>query len=405
MHSSAFSYVTSVINLRIVLTRAQDTHLALIHIPLEAYPLLIQPILRVLLHNDRLDENGQLFEPPRPWMFWHPFVNLSITPNECSIVCPRQQAEDLFMPIVDKLNPVMRKSVSISKETYSVIVIGGEGLEAGQRVLDLTSPLALAGISIFFITSYYCDFILVPLSARSRVIHALEDRGFVFEANADGESGQMTNPASPMLQSRPRSGSSASSLDFTPVAGTPPPTTVPELQSRTFKLLKKNGISPYVDDSIELVTCAGVKDSTASTSAANFSEGKLQLGLAKCLSAVPPPHFLSVTLTDAESASITLEKRLIAIFYNDGEELLLGKDGPEQVPITLDLRELPLESTGIVCGVASRLTDGMRRRIGEVFNMSYLSTAKAGHVIVYRDELEDAMEALRGAEVNGVGEH
>ena len=338
-------------------------------------------------------------------MFWHPFVNVSVTLNECSIVCPRRQAEDLFLPIVEQLSPLTRKSVTISKEDYSVIVIGGEGLEAGQRVLDLTSPLALAGIPIFFITSYYCDFISVPLSARSKVIHALEDRGFVFEAGADGESGHMTNPASPLLQSRPRNGSTSSSFDFPLKTGTPPPTTVSELQTKTFKLLKQNSITPFVDDATELVTCAGVKDSTASTSASNFSEGKLQLGLTNCLTTTPSPKFLSLTLTDSESASLTLEKRLVSYFYNEGEELLLGKDGPEQVAITLDLKDLPLESTGIVCGVASRLTEGMKMRIGDVFNMSYLSTAKAGHVIVYMDELEDAMEALRGAEQNGIGVH
>ena len=187
------------------------------------YPLFIQPILQLLIHNDVLDDDGNPVELSRPWTFWHPFLNVSVTANECSIACPRQQAEDFFRPIIEKLDPVKRKSVSVSKENYSVILIGGEGLEAGQRVLDLSSPLALAGIPIFFITSYYCDFILVPLSARPRVIHALEDRGFVFEANADGESGHMTNPSSPLLQSRPRSASSTSSFDFPPVSGTPPP--------------------------------------------------------------------------------------------------------------------------------------------------------------------------------------
>lgn len=60
---------------------------------------------------------------------------------------------------------------------------------------------------------------------------------------------------------------------------------------------------------------------------------------------------------------------------------------------------LPVESTGIVCGVSSRLIEGMKGRLGrEMFNMSYLSTSRAGHVIVYEDELEDAMDALRGAE-------
>lgn len=37
---------------------------------------------------------------------------------------------------------------------------------------------------------------------------------------------------------------------------------------------------------------------------------------------------------------------------------------------------------------------GMRGAPG--FEMSYLSTARAGHVIVYEEELEDAVEVLRG---------
>ena len=213
----------------------------------------------------------------------------------------------------------------------------------------------------------------------------------------------MTNPHSPLVQSHRRNGSSSeSSFEFPSAPGTPPPASVSELQVRTFKLLRKHGISPRVDRSIELVTCAGMKDSTRSTSAANFTEGKLQHGLVRCLTSLEPPKFLSLTLTDSESASLTLEKRLLSMFSNEGEDLLLGKDGPEQIPITLDLAELPLESTGIVCGVASRLIDGMKSRVGhELFNMSYLSTARAGHVVVYEDELADAMEALRGAEQNG----
>ncbi|KAK4501689.1 hypothetical protein PRZ48_007498 [Zasmidium cellare] len=382
------------------------THLALVHIPISAYPLFVQPILSLLLNNGQIDEDGNAVQPKRSWQYWHPFVNVSITPNECSIVCPREQAETLFAPLVDGLNPALKKAVSITKEDYSVIMIGGEGLEAGQRVLDLTSPLAMAGIPIFFITSYYSDFILVPFSSRPKVIHALEERGFVFEAtDADGESGQMTNPQSPLTNPHTRQGSTSSSSDSFPIAQTPPPTTVPELQTKTFKTLTLNNILPTVDPSIQLITCAGIKQSTPSASTTNFTEGKLHLGLAKCLTANPPPTFFSITLTDSESASLTLEKHLLSHFPNDGEDVLLGTESPEQIPITLDLKDLPLESTGIVCGVSSRLTDGMRGRIGrEMFNMSYLSTSRAGHVIVYEDELEGAIAALRGAVgMNGVG--
>lgn len=182
---------------------------------------------------------------------------------------------------------------------------------------------------------------------------------------------------------------------------TPPPASVSELQLHTFKLLRMHKISPHVDPTIELVTCAGIKDNTPSlSSSATSTQAILQHGLLKCLTASETPRFFSLTLTASDSASLTLEKRLLSHFPAHGEDLLLGKDGPEQVPITLDLRDLPLESTGIVCGVASRLVDGMRGRFGvgaagAGFEMSYLSTARAGHVIVFEDELEDAMDSLQ----------
>ena len=39
---------------------------------------------------------------------------------------------------------------TISSEDFVVISVRGEGLEAGQRVLELTSPLALAGMFVVF---------------------------------------------------------------------------------------------------------------------------------------------------------------------------------------------------------------------------------------------------------------
>jgi hypothetical protein len=256
---------------------------------------------------------------------------------------------------------------------------------------------------IFFITSYWSDFILVPLKSRATVIHALEDRGFLFEADLepDSEAGSMTNPASPLFHSHSRNGSS---LDSPPMPMTPPPASVSELQQRTFKLLKQHKITPRADHDIELVTCAGIKDNTPSlSSSAASTQAILHHGLLRCLTAPELPRFLSLTLTSSDSASLTLEKRLLSLFPDGGEDILLGKDSPEQVPITLDLHDLPLESTGIVCGVASRLHDGMKGRfggrsggVGVGFEMSYLSTARAGHVIVFEDELEDAMEILQG---------
>ena len=365
------------------LIRPKDTRLALIHIPLPLYPHFLQPILKLLdlTGKDGENEDGELV---RPWQFAFPFANISVTSVECSIVCPRHLVTEFFIPVLNKLEPQYRDQVSISREDFVVIQVGGEGQEAGQRVLDLTAPLALAGISIFFITTYTSDFILVPQRSRNEVIKALEARGFAFQSMGNGHS-QMTNIASPLLHSR---NASAHYFDIPKTPATPPPTTIAELLTKTFNTLRKNNIVPQVDRTMLVQNCAGHrKDVTTQSLLVHY--------ITRCLISSPPPRFLALTLTDTDPISLTLEQSLLEHFPNKGANILLSAD-ELVVPITLDLRGLPEESTGIVCGVAGRLIETMGGKLGGGFNMSYLSTFRAGSVIVREDEVDEALEALRG---------
>ncbi|KAJ4346413.1 uncharacterized protein N0V89_010342 [Didymosphaeria variabile] len=381
----------------------KDTQLALIHIPLHLYSTFLQSILRVLLPNESSDGqsnfngNGAV-QPPPAWPYEHPFVNISITPIECSVVCSRKLANELFLPALDRLDAKSRDQVSITSEDYVVMQVDGEGLDAGQRVLELTSPLALAGISIFFITTYFSDYILVPIRYRTPVVQALEERGFIFE----DQTSSYVNPSHPSHHSRKHS--SPESFEVRP-PGTPPPATVSELQTRTFSTLKRRNIIPTVDSSLRLVHCAGRRDSANGmnegrnrSSMTNAADDALHLGLIKCLISPPYPKFLSLTLTDTEPASLLLDHSLSQNFAPD---ILLGSKDDFLIPITLDLRDLPMESTGIICGVAGRLVGGTTAQLRSPVEMSYLSTARAGTVMVAEDELERALGALRGAE-NGL---
>ncbi|KAL8923066.1 MAG: hypothetical protein Q9172_003312 [Xanthocarpia lactea] len=261
--------------------------------------------------------------------------------------------------------------------------VEGEGLEAGKRVLELTSPLALAGISIFFITTYFSDYIIVPAKSKGQVVRALEDRGFQFEESAEA----YVNPAARHDRNR------SSTSSFGPISpSTPPPTTVDELQTRTFALLERHGILPKVDADIRLLQCAGRRnDSNASPTI----EMALQVGITKCL--LYQPRFLSLTLTENDAASLLLDRRLISNFTPNG--VLLGNTEDFLVPIMLDLEPLPLEATGIVCGVAGRLTGGRGDgALSKAIEMLYLSTARTGTVIVEEKDLDHAMEALRTSE-------
>lgn len=129
----------------------KDTQLALIHIPLHLYSNFLQTVLQLLLPNESRSNgsasctNGAV-QPPKGWPYEHPFVNISITPVECSVVCSRKLARELFVPTRDALSDEWKRQVSITDEDFVVMQVDGEGLDAGQRVLELTSPLALAGM-------------------------------------------------------------------------------------------------------------------------------------------------------------------------------------------------------------------------------------------------------------------
>ncbi|KAL6703407.1 hypothetical protein ACN47E_009666 [Coniothyrium glycines] len=372
-----------------------DTQLALIHIPLHLYRNFLQSILQLVLpnatHSDADNGNGAV-QPPKGWPFEHAFVNISITPIECSVVCSRRLAEELFVPVLNLLESQARASVNITSEDFVVMQVDGEGLDAGQRVLDLTSPLALAGIPIFFITTYFCDYILVPIRHRAQVVQALEERGFQF----DKDNSTYVNSFHHGRKI------SANSFEVQPPS-TPPPATISELRLRTFATLKRCNIVPAADPTLRLVHCAGQKDSSNGmsqnrnrNSMTSSADDALHLGLVKCLISSPCPKFLSLTLTDEESASLLIDHTLLPNFAPNS---LLGANSDEHlVPITLDLRDLPMESTGIVCGVAGRLVGGTAGQLEDTVEMSYLSTARAGTVMVHEDELERALGALRGAE-------
>jgi ACT domain len=142
-------------------------------------------------------------------------------------------------------------------------------------------------------------------------------------------------------------------------------------------------VAPKVYEDIKLLLCAGRSDAQ--------SASRIFLGLTRCL--VAHPKFLSVTLTESEAPSILVQKDMISNFGS--EDVLLGTTGDSLTPIVLDLRQLPLESTGIVCGVAGKLTGGTKEDLEDSpVNMTYLSTARAGSVMVEEDSLQKAIAAL-----------
>jgi len=373
----------------------------LIHIPLELYSAFLQPILRVLLPQAHTVAAGEGGSAPEGLTVDHKhgFLNISITPVECSVVCHTFWAKTVFEPVIKSLPKEAAKSVSISKNSYDALLFISADLDAGSRVVDLSSPLALAGIPIFFITTYYSDFILVPSKDRQSVVQALFTRGFEI---SDSESSFVSRG---MSHSRGPSGARE------PPA-TPPPTNVAELRTRTFDLLKKRRVVPRIDEGLDLILCSGMKTThladnfsqRPSVSRTHTGNGRqpswvdtVDARLYTCIvSALAcQPKFLSITLTQEDAPSLLLDRTLYPVFAGT----LLGDFDKALVPIFLDLVDLPFEATGIVSGVAGRLVSDLRlpglAGSTDTPELSYLSTSKAGTVILPEKQLQRALDILR----------
>ena len=395
-----------------------EPELVVIHIPIELYSLFLQPVLQILFADDHDQTKSRL------WTNRHDFLNVSITPEGCSVVCTRYLAQKYFVPMKERYTGIA-EGFEMVDESYIVIQVDGQGLDAGRRVVELTSPLAMAGISIFFITTYFSDFILVPSHARRTVSTALEQRGFVFSESAAAFVSQLS-PASPRLSQHRRD----TSLDWIsppnsrgglPMPSTPPAKDVPELERRTFSKLRQNNIKPIIDREQRLLTCAGNDDDASaaetlkndllqvliSTSASDIARTPNSNGAnghhktAKVSKS--STSLLSITMTADEPVSLFIEARLLDQL---GRSLLGNKSlSPEDVlvPITFDLRALPMEATGIVCGVAGCLAvgeTGEEKELGAQkdfdgeLEITFLSMAKAGIVLVKEVDLDHALAAL-----------
>lgn len=340
----------------------------------------------------------------------HGFLNVSVTPIECSVVCHESWATNVFGPAIAALPPGRAADVVVFADTYTVLAVISAGHDAASRVMDLSSPLAIAGVPIFFITTYYSDFILVPDKGRAKVVEALSAKGFDLAENQSSFVNRAAYPypypSYPFSPGPPR----APPAEPSPHAAEPPdtsPAAAAALQARVFDLMQARRVVPYVDKGLQLVQCSGREASQLADAYGHRLSlsrqhahppprrdswmDKVDTRLYTCLvsALTSRPRFLSLTLAQDDPPSLLLDRRLLSLFGDS----VVGDTDANLVPIFLDLRSLPSEVTGIVCGVAGRLVDEMDP--ADTCELSYLSTARAGAVVLTEEQSVRALEVLR----------
>ncbi|KAL1974870.1 hypothetical protein VTN31DRAFT_5074 [Thermomyces dupontii] len=78
--------------------------LILVHIPLDLYPFFGQTILSLLFSDVPSVKKQETTseDEERPKLPTHGFLNFSVTPVECSVICSREAAERYFVPLANR---------------------------------------------------------------------------------------------------------------------------------------------------------------------------------------------------------------------------------------------------------------------------------------------------------------
>ncbi|CRJ86864.1 hypothetical protein BN1723_000197 [Verticillium longisporum] len=366
---------------------------SLIHFPPMLYTHFLHPVLQALLPQSQTISPDDARETP-PWPqhslpgltedHQHNFLNVSVTPLEASVVCHADWARTVFRPAIDRILETLpshvRKPAVLSPDTYLVLSVisgggGGADTDIVARILDLTAPLALAGIPIFFISTYYSDFILVPAKDRATVLAALTARGFQCPADHGNR----------FVASRPGGSGSGLAASSTPTPESPADAdaaTLATLFDRTFAQLKTRNVVPSVDPTLRLVQLSaretplpnrgsptsfslpglGSRQTTSSTSSRrappptwlDTSDARLYASVVSAL--VACPRFFSLTLAVDDPPSLLLDRALVPLFGDTlvgsaDEELVATRNVVPSVDPTLRLvqlsaRETPLPNHG-----------------------------------------------------------
>lgn len=288
------------------------------------------------------------------------FINISFTPVECSVICPEALVDLLF-------GSAFKESGSkVLSENYMAMQVDGEGSSSGYRLLDITAPLSSAGIPIFFIPTYFSDYVLVPYHAKSSVLKALETLGFRFSNLADSYVDLSHN------------------LPLTKSNSPPLSPNLESLDKKAFEHFNSKGVEPVIESETDLII-TGARPHRHSV----HLHSALYLNIIQTI--ISPPKYFSLSVTSRSEISFIIDSTVTCRFP---QELQLGYRTDFLIPIQFDLSKLPEDSTGIVAGVASRLLNWPSTS-KTILQMSYLSTAKSGIVMIAKEDLQLAIDALK----------
>lgn len=293
------------------------------------------------------------------------FFHIAYTPHECTIICSTRVMENLFLKLLDVCKKLEYLDVILVLETFNILQVDSEGgFNNSARILELTRPLAAHKISLFFLSSHFSDIVLFPLHLREDVVRILAKQDFEFSDN-----------------------SNSYIVNRTDEVNSPGPSS-DQLESETLRLFREAGIKPKIASKTNLLL-TGARAGKCRSSI---------LKAAQCIASDRIPQYFAITQTYPNELSLVLPgiaRKRAAMGFNF--KSIIGSTLDTIVPITIDLTKLPLNSTGIVSGLASTLLNSVKdlpMALDGVFEMNYLSMARSAIVMIPEENLAVLSQAL-----------
>ncbi|KAI8136536.1 hypothetical protein BJV82DRAFT_647129 [Fennellomyces sp. T-0311] len=255
-----------------------------------------------------------------------------------------------------------------SPDIFRVLQVDDAGGQdaSGKRISDLSEPLAQGKFSIFYMSTYQTDFVLVKERRMRQAVQVLLDHGF----EVDQESLDMYHHAVEELNFQQSNTSTESLLSATDSA------------SSMHVIDSDAGIESSVLPNA--LRCAGLNPH----SRASWSSTLLKvMSFPDLLDEArnDQTRFFSYTAT-SDGISLLADSHIFELFQE--EALFQDEDTVPLRVIQVNLAGTNLDRCGIVRSISHPLA-------GQGLNLLYLSTFKSANIIVSADNIEQAEEVLR----------
>ncbi|KAK6200948.1 ACT domain-containing protein [Scheffersomyces amazonensis] len=262
--------------------------------------------------------------------------------------------------------------VKVIDQNFLSLQVDSDGsFDNSLRILELTKPLSENNISLFFLSSHFSDIVLIPYIFKEKVISILTKKNFEFSDISNSYIMTPNDLIDPSMLNDSDEDKELGSQRF---------------ENKTFKLFKDSNIKPIVNRNVKLLL----------TGARAGEVNNTILKTAKILSSFNSiPDYYAITRTSINEVSLILpkssKKRLSMGFDSKN---IIGSTQDIIIPITIDFSKLPLDSTGIVAGVASKLINGLKKYNDSTIEMNYFSMARSGMIMIPKENIDVISEIL-----------